>query len=69
MLYYDEEIAVCAIEGFAGVHVFAGSEDEVTDSCLHGRISSTSHQMQAMDPVYSLVQVEGIPSNLIRNLL
>lgn len=65
VLRHDEEVSVRGVEGGTFIHVPACGEDVVSHSCLHGRIAGTGHEVQRMHPVYGLVDVEGIPSQLV----
>lgn len=58
----DEEVTICGVECFVFCHVFARCVDKVSNTRLHGGVSSASHKMQRMHPIYCLVKVEGIPS-------
>jgi hypothetical protein len=65
----DEEIAVRRIESRIRVHGFARSVNKYAESGLHGGIASPRDKMKRVDPVNCLVEVEGIPSELIGNLV
>ena len=69
VLWNDEEIAIGGVKSFMGIHGFAGSEDEYADARFHCRITSAGNQVKRMYPIYGLVQVEGVPSKLIWNLM
>lgn len=69
MLRDDQEVTICTVEGFMVVHVLPSCVNIDANACFHAWISSSSNQMEAMDPIYRLVQVEGIPSELIGDLM
>lgn len=69
MLRDDQEVTVCTVEGLMCIHVLSGCVYVDADTRFHAWISSSSNQMKAVDPVYCLVQIEGIPSELIGNLM
>ena len=63
----DEEVTVCRVEGFVRSHVFAGGVDEVANSRLHGWVTRAGDEVQRVHPVHCLVEVEGVPSQLVWN--
>ncbi|KAG9954756.1 homogentisate 1,2-dioxygenase, partial [Aureobasidium melanogenum] len=69
MLGHDQKVAVCAVESFMSIHVFSSGEYIDSDARLHAWVASSSDQMEAVDPVYRLVKIKGIPSELIGNLM
>lgn len=69
MLGYDEKVAICAVKSFVRIHVLPRSIYVHANSSLHGRISCAGNEVKAMDPVDGLVQIERIPSKLIRYLV
>ena len=69
MLEDNEEVAVCTIEGRVCIHRFTGCEDEDPKTRLHGRISSAGDQVEGMHPVRGLIEVKGIPAELVGNLV
>lgn len=58
----DEEVAVAGVEGFILLHVFASCVDEVAYTRLCGGITIAGDEVKGMDPVYGLVEIEGVPS-------
>jgi len=69
MLRDDQEVAVCTVEGFMIVHVLSSCVYVNAHTCFHAWVSSSSNQVEAMNPIYRLVQIEGIPSELIGDLM
>ena len=69
MLQDDEEVAVCAVEGRVHVHGLPRREDEDTETGLHGGVSGAGDKVEGMHPVNRLVEIEGIPAELIGDLV
>jgi hypothetical protein len=69
MLRDDQKVAVCTVEGFMVVHVLSSCKYVDANACFHAWISSPCDQMKAVDPVHRLVQIEGVPSELVRDLM
>jgi hypothetical protein len=65
VLGHDEEVAVGGIKRFVGGHVFARSVNEVAHASLGGGVTVASDQVQRVDPVDCLVEVEGVPAQLV----
>jgi hypothetical protein len=61
----DEEVAVGGVEGFVLGHVFARRVDEISHACLGGGVAVACDEVQGVHPVYCLIQVEGVPSELV----
>lgn len=61
MLRNDQKIAISGIERFIA-HVLPSSEEQNAQAIFHRRVSSARNEMQAMHPVYILVEIEGVPS-------
>jgi hypothetical protein len=68
MLRHDEHVAVRRVYGRVGIHVAPSSEDKDAYSSLHGRVTGTGDLPHTTYPVNILVDVKGIPSQLIRDL-
>jgi len=45
MLENNEEITVCGVKGFMGIHILASGEDVDANSRFHHWISRTSYKM------------------------
>jgi len=69
VLEHDQEVAVRAVEGLVGIHVLSRGEDEDSDTRFHGRVAGSRDEVQAVHPVYRLVQVERVPAELVRDLV
>lgn len=65
VLWDDEEVAVCRIEGFVCSHVFSGSVDEVTNPRFHSWVTRAGDEVQRVHPVHCLVEVKGVPPQLV----
>lgn len=52
-----------------GVHGFSSCEYEHSEALLHGGIACPRDQVQRMYPVDGLVEIEGVPPQLIGNLM
>ena len=65
----DEKVTISRVECFIGLHILSCSVYKVPDSRLHCGVTGTSHQVQRVHPVYRLVEVEGIPSELVWDIV
>lgn len=55
VLCHYQKVPICRIESLLFVHALASSEDKDSNSRLHGWVSSSRYQLQAMHPVYRLI--------------
>lgn len=69
VLENDQEIAVGRVEGGMGIHGFPSGEDEHAETLLHGRVARSGDKVQGVHPVHRLVEIEGVPSKLVWNVM
>lgn len=67
MLSNDQEVTVSGVKSLVA-HVLAASKHQDTNARLHSRIASAGNQMQAADPVDFLIEIKGVPAQLVGNL-
>lgn len=69
MLRHDQEVSIRTVEGLMRVHTFPCGINVHTHTGLHGRVAGARYEVQSMDPVYRLVKIERVPSQLVRDLM
>lgn len=69
VLQDDEEVAVCRVKGLVGIHVLSGGEDEDANARLERRVACARDEAERVDPVDRLVEVKGVPAQLVGYLV
>lgn len=65
----DKEVAVGRVERLVWIHVLARGEDVDAQAALHSGVARAGDQMERVHPVDRLVKIEGVPAELIGNLV
>lgn len=65
----DEEVAVGGGEGLVGGHAGAGGVDEDAEALLGGWVAGAGDEVEGVDPVDGVVEVEGVPSELVGDVV
>ena len=65
----DEEVAVGGGEGLVGRHAGARGVDEDAEALLHGGVACAGDEVEGVDPVDGVVEVEGVPSELVGDVV
>ena len=69
VLEHDQEVAIGTIKCRVWIHGLASGEYKHPQACFHCGVSSTGDKMQRVDPVNCFVHIEGVPAQLVGNLM
>lgn len=68
LLSNNQKVTFSRIKGSVGAHIAVGAKDIDCQAGLNSCVTSSSYQTKACDEIHILENVEGVPSQLIRNL-
>lgn len=68
MLSNNQKVPIRRIKRLVS-HILPRRVEKDPQTLLHGRVPRPSHQMETMNPVNCIVQIKGVPSKLVGNMM